>query len=226
MASLFQKLFGRRSLSDPSMEDCTSCKATFATAREANPSSSRAAKIDEAQPVCRCQNYSVSEFSSGPVGSDEVLIRVLVAPQHMDKKKGLPKAAALSDAERSGLSVFREHQATDDEIRRVAEGLVKTARAAQGDKAGVFGVLRMPCATVRACRAEAEDTPAYCVYDTAEKHIPSHAETFQRVHGVDDGLRDERRKLLYAAVKSEFVAVDKFRNGLLADLAPKSGSNS
>jgi hypothetical protein len=220
MASLFRKLLGRRCQSNRTTDQCAACRATFFELQAVQPSSSRAIKIDELQPSCCCQRHSVSEFSSGPVKSEEVLIRVLVAPQHMDKRKELPKAAALTDAERSGLSVFREHQATDEEIRKVAEGLVKTARAAQGDKAGIFGVLRMPCATIRTCRAEADDDPAYCVYDTAEKYIPSHAEAFQRVHDVEDGLREERRRLLYAAVKSEFVSVDKFRNGLLSDLAP------
>jgi len=157
------------------------------------------------------------------VSSDETLIRLLVAPQHM-KKGGGPKAAALTDAERAGLSVFRECHATDDEIRKVAENLVETARVAQGnkgDKAGVFGVLRVPCVTIRSSKAPSDTAPAYCVYDTAEKDIPSHAEAFQRVAAASDGLPDERRRILFDAVKSEFVAVDKFRGGLLDDLAPK-----
>ena len=57
-----------------------------------------------------------------------------------------------------------------------------------------------------------------------QQYIPSHAEAFQRVNDVEDGLREERRRLLYAAVKSEFVSVDKFRNGLLSDLAPIQGT--
>ena len=122
-------------------------------------SGERAFRLDTSQPGCRCQNLSVSEHSSGPVECKEVLIRILVAPQHMDKKRR-PRAAALSDAERNGLSVFREHQATNSEIREVAEGLVARARAANGEKAGVFGVLRMSCGTVRDAEPKARATQA------------------------------------------------------------------
>lgn len=202
------------------MNDCTDCRTTFAALKACNPSSERAQKLDAAQPECRCQGHSVSPFSHGPVGDDEILIRVLVAPQHMDKKKKLPRAAALSDAERAGLSVFRELEATDQEIRGVAEKLVERARATQGSKAGVFGVLRMVCRDVRLCRSEEDVSPAYCVYDTAEKEIESHAEVFQRVHQADDSLKDARRLALFNVVKTAFVSVGDFRKGLLKDLAP------
>ncbi len=203
------------------MGDCIECRATFVALNNHEPHSERAVRLDELQPGCRCQDHSVSDHSLGRVEPGETLIRVLVAPQHIGRDK-LPKPAALSDAERSGLSVFRESQATDGEIRNVAEGLVERARASQGDKAGVFGVLRMPCITVRECRADGECAPGYCVYDTAETLIPSHAEAFQRVHGTDDALRDARRKTLFSLVKSGFVSVEDFRDGLLRDLAPRA----
>jgi hypothetical protein len=142
----------------------------------------------------------------------------------MDRKRK-PRGAALTDAERGGLSVLRENHATNEEIRKVAVGLVEKSRSSQGEKAdqaGVFGVLRMPCSAVRASKAEEDSAAAYCVYDTAIPDTVSHAEAFQRVHGVEDGLREERRRLLFTAVKSEFISVEHFRDGLLADLAPRA----
>jgi hypothetical protein len=147
-----------------------------------------------------------------------VLIRILVAPQHM--KKGLPKAAALSDAERNGLSMFREAEATDDQIRAVAETLVNRAREKNTAKAGVFGVLRIRCGDIRRCIAPPENEPGYCVYDTALLETPSHAEAFQRVHNCELPIQDLRRNALFAKVESTFVRVQDFRQGLLADLAP------
>lgn len=149
-----------------------------------------------------------------------MLIRLLVAPQHMNSKRG-PRAAALSAAETGGLSVFREDQASDEEIRSVAEDLVKRARASQGDRAGIFGVLLMSCLSIRETKADDESNPAYCVYDTALKEKPSHAEAFQRVHGAEDALREARRRALFTSVEFGFVPVESFRKGLLSDLAPK-----
>ncbi|MFG1433191.1 hypothetical protein V5F44_19380 [Xanthobacter sp. V2C-8] len=164
----------------------------------------------------------MSEFSPGPVGSDELLIRIIVAPQHIHPKKKTPKAGALADAERGGLSIFRNDQATNEEIRRVAEALVNRARKIHGEKAGVFGVIMMSCKVVRECRAENEVDPSFCVYDTGLSDMTSHSEAFQRIHNADDALREARRCALFNAVKDNFLDVFSFRDGLLSDLAPKS----
>ncbi|MFG1246026.1 hypothetical protein [Xanthobacter flavus] len=164
---------------------------------------------------------SVSEYSSGPVEPDEILIRIIVAPQHINPKKKQPKAGALADAERGGLSIFRATQANNEDIRKVAQGLVERARVNNGEKAGVFGVIQMRCQIIRECRAQGESAPAYGVYDTALQDLRAHSEAFQRVFGVEKDLMEERRAILFSAVQSEFVSVHDFRGGFLADLAPK-----
>jgi hypothetical protein len=206
------------------MQLCVDCRATFALLERSENFQRRAMLLDETHPDCCCQALSVSEHSTGRIDGNEILVRILVAPQHMDKR-GEPKAGALTDAERSGLSLFREGQATDTEIRKVAEVLVERARGANGrkpEKAGVFGALRMRCNVIRCLKIELESTPSYCVYDTALKETPSHAETFQRVAGVPPELCEERRRALFNLVKADFVPVALFRAGLLLDLAPKA----
>lgn len=168
---------------------------------------------------------SVSEHSPGCVEDGEVLIRILVAPQHRAKGKApRPRSSALTDAERNGLSVLREGLASDLEILSVARELVGRARASQGAKAGVFGVLRFGCNMVRSFCCHPENYPCYCVYDTALKERQSHAEAFQCVSGVDDAIRDARRGQLFDRVKAGFVSVDEFRGGLLKELAPGHGT--
>jgi hypothetical protein len=198
------------------------CRATFAALKSDEFKNCRAVHLDEKQPNCRCQQLSVSEFSIGPVENREKLLRLLMAPQHHGKN-GQPKASALTDAERNGLSVFREAQATDD--RRVATGLVNRAREGQSDikkkaKIGVFGVLNMTCSAIRQFIRESELRPCYCVYDTAQPDIPSHAETFQCVASVDQAVCEDRRRQLFTIVQPTFVPVADFRKGLLKDLAP------
>ena len=119
------------------MSLCTACNATFSALDLPSFSKDRAACIDKEQPHCRCEDVSVSVYSSGPVENHETLIRILVAPQHMNRKRK-PKSAALTDAKRGGLSMFREDQVTNEQIRIVAEGLVTRARKSDAS-AGVFG---------------------------------------------------------------------------------------
>ncbi len=202
------------------MADCCGCFETFA-ARAANPSRQDAEVIDQKEGRCRCQVVSVSAHSPGCVVGAEVLVRIVVAPQHVTKTGG-PRSAALTDAERGGLSMFREHQASDLEIRSTAINLVAAARAANNEKAGVQGVLRIVCDTIRECTAD-EAEPVYCVYDTALPEIKSHVEAFQRVSQCPLEVQAARRQKLFTLVKATFVSASEFRDGLLADLAPQAG---
>jgi hypothetical protein len=196
------------------------CRRTFRALEKALPSRSRASILDSERPNCRCEKASVSPHSPGRIEESEILVRILVAPQHIRPKTGRPRAAALSDAETHGLSLIRERTATDEEIRATAEMLVARARQANGDKAGVFGVLRMTCSTVRGFRYAQEIEQCYCIYDTALPEQRSHAESFQRVAGAEDGISAQRRERLFDQLQETFVPVQDFRDGLLSDLAP------
>ena len=201
---------------------CAGCRSQFA---RGTPDENRqiAERLDSEYPTCACQNFRMSDLSTGPVLHEEVLLRILVAPQHRHKKKPLPRAACLTDAESSGLSVLRMTQATDEHVRNTAIGLVERARINQAvpDKAGVFGVLQMTAREIRYFIAEGETDQCYCVYDTAEPSLECHAEAFQRVAGSEDTVRSNRRRGLFELVRSSFIPVEDFRHGLLADLAPK-----
>lgn len=197
---------------------CEECRSTFVALEQLVPSSFRAERLDRLHPSCACQSHSVSEHSAGKVAGTETLIRILVVPQHMDRK-GRPKAASLSDAETHGSSMLRE-SASDDEVLLVATDLVTRTRRNNGLKAGVLGVLNVVCSSIRDFIAEGQDAPCYCVYDTALANLPSHAESFQQVADVEVQIRDLRRQQLFALVKHGFVPVAQFRNGLLSGLAP------
>jgi hypothetical protein len=199
------------------MMPCENCSDTFAAIAVESFPEPRASYIDERQPRCRCEDDSVSEYSAGPVADDEILIRIVVAPQHVNRKKQ-PKAGALTEAERSGLSLLRE-TASDAEVFAAAALLVRRAREKNGPEAGVFGVFNILCRTIRSIRQEIEQRGSYCVYDTAYSDSPSHAEAFQRTAGVDAALCDERRTVLFNAIQSAFIPVSEFRSGLLLQLA-------
>ena len=128
--------------------------------------------------------------------------------------------ASISSAELSGLSVFRDAQATNDQIRQVAKDLVEQAQQNGNTKAGVFGVLRFTCGVPRYMVIPLEARPGYGVYDTALKDNPSHSEVFQRMHGTADDIKLARRTELFKIIKPTFLSVIAFRDGLLKDLSP------
>lgn len=201
---------------------CPTCQATFASLTSIDRTE-HAFRLDQEEPECRCQRVSVSEHSPGPVDDMEALVRIVIAPQHIHRKTGLPKASVLTHAESIGMSVFREGLATNEERLSAAAILVQNSRKAN-PTSGVFGLLRMKCEMLRTFCWKDDTIPSYCVYDTATKDAPAHADTFQQVANVPAGVRDARRAALFDQVKAGFVSVSEFRGGLLKDLAPKSGS--
>lgn len=198
---------------------CADCRAVFGALETLEDSKLRAARLDELCPGCKCEPVSVSQYSSGPVVNSESLVRLLIAPQHRNRRNGSLRASSLTDAETHGLSLFREDQATDREIVAQAERLIERARRSNPG-AGVFGLLRLNGGHVRSFRHVHDVGTSYCIYNTASSQSPSHAEAFQRVAGVDVALREARRIELFGLVHTGFVPVSEFRNGLLAHLSP------
>lgn len=193
---------------------CTACRASF---DDSQNDSQRAAAIDATHPHCECQSVPVSDLSPGVVDDSELLVRILVSPIHI---KGMKvKGSAFSRAETTGLSVVRDHYATDAVVLQVAQALVDSARQANGDKAGVVGVLLVKASAIRGVRAD-DEAPCYCVYDTAIVENVAHAEALQRVHGCEPDLILLRRSILQREVEHTFISATEYRNGLLSVLAP------
>ncbi len=199
--------------------ECEACRLSF---KKFDQLKERVSEIDRLHPNCGCQSTSVSQFSPGVVSDDEVLIRLVIAPIH---GTSAPKPAALQTAETHGLSVFRKKYVSDTELRKRAEELVSNAREGRPkspESAGLMSVIEMYAGIIRSCSVPVESTPSFCVYDTAEHDIPSHAEAFQRMHDVQIAIKSLRRTALFNLVKSGFVPVSEYRQGLLADLAPST----
>lgn len=169
-----------------------------------------AAQLDEIAPWCACEACAASDF--GPVKIDEQLIRFIVPPSHWDKAKARPKAAALSHAQTSGMSVFREKFVTDQELMINAAALVDRRREADPTH-GLMGILVFSAEKVKRLFGEARSP--YCIYDTALPLLPSHSDIFQRVHAANDDEQLIRRRALFSAVQDGFVKLSDFRQGLL-----------
>src|SRR5690554_6134628 len=53
------------------------------------------------------ENWTASRFSSGPVGSEEEILRLFFQPIHIDRDSGSLKPTAVSDVSDKGFSVDR-----------------------------------------------------------------------------------------------------------------------
>jgi len=122
-------------------------------------------------PHCICEQHSISSYSPGIVQDEEYLIRLIFSPTHFNEQTGQLKPFAFFDCKDKGLSVNRMQYTSVEELKQTA------AFISHGRK--IIGVVVAKCADIRAVLDESER--AFCIYDTATKNNPSHADICQAV---------------------------------------------
>ena len=128
-------------------------------------------------PECQCESESVSDHSPGVVQDSEMLIRAVFKEGQVDPATGRVTISYIwNNTRERGMSVFREHLISREEIETRMEG----------DPKNSFNFLRYVVAECRQIRSIAgvpvSAGRAYCVYDTAYDGTPSHADICQAVN--------------------------------------------
>jgi hypothetical protein len=129
-------------------------------------SSNFSKEVDKKFPSCSCESHSVSKYSSGIVGNDEHLYRLMIDPTHFNGDELSP--FALDDALTKGLSVLR---ANDTSL----ETLLGLGNKQAGEKRLYRGYLKLSSALLREAKLDTQDR-AICIYDTALPNQRSHAD--------------------------------------------------
>jgi hypothetical protein len=155
----------------------------------------------------------MSEYSPGTVGDDEQIAFFVFDPQQI--KNGKVKPTAFSYVYGRGRSVQRETIATDDELA----AFVNTFLSGAGRKWD--GVLVARAARLRKMRLHGIDGQVVCLYDTAERTNPSHAEICSGVTMEDNGDANELRHLLWSAFDADHpITRTKYRGGTVHSRVP------
>lgn len=149
----------------------------------------------------------MSKYSPGPVSDGEMLARFVFSPFHINERSGKIKPSVLSHVHLKGCSIQRESIATDQELNEFVRGFLEG-----NDNREWRGVL---VASVKDVRSIAIDdkkpTRAVCIYDTAERKNPAHAELCQTEHVLDESDEIELRKKLRDAF-CIYKSPDEFRS--------------
>ena len=122
------------------------------------------------------ESLPASEFSPGPVASEEAVLRKCFNPIHFEAETGELKPSAFTDVKARGGSVDRlSHttmEAVIDQGRASAEA--KNAESTDKDLRTLRALVRLPVAELRAMTSE--DRRLYAVYDTALQSNKAHAD--------------------------------------------------
>lgn len=155
-------------------------------------------RISAATSDCTCEGHSASPHSPGPVSGSEILVRRLFLPIHFSAIRHEPTRDAYTDVYRRGLSVNRECHISEEELQQQAHQAIAQSPSKTG-----FAFAIAKCEHIRNMRYF-DGSRIFCVYDTATRDDPSHADiVYSRIH--EKLPKDDRRRI--AAILAEVFRV-------------------
>ena len=80
--------------------------------------SNRCKFAQQNDPQCNCETVSVSQYSPGVVEDNEILIRQIYSPIHIDKQTGKILPLAFLDVQDKGMSVNRKIYSSIEELNK------------------------------------------------------------------------------------------------------------
>lgn len=155
----------------------------------------------------------MSEHSPGPVIASEMVARFVFAPIHIHKKSGEVLPSVFSHAFNKGCSIQRETKAADDEIINFVKDFL-----AGDSKRSWNGVLIANCGDLRNIKIDSNKERAFCVYDTAEKNNPAHAEFGQSQSMLEADIAELRHELFSVFSSGKKILPKDYRNNISAKM--------
>lgn len=130
-------------------------------------------------PGCECENHSVSDYSLGAVGNEEIIIRTLFSPIQINGKTGFVDPVHFRhDALKRGLSVNRKDHIDEADLRAKIEAKIAWDQEQGKNRDGFYRVVTASCGRIRGIRGE-DGSRLFCVYDTGNVDDASHADVCQ-----------------------------------------------
>jgi hypothetical protein len=163
-------------------------------------------------PDCQCEAETVSEHSPGIVSENEVLIRTIYSPVHINTETGEVNPTAFDDAIRLGLSVNRKDHTTRENLSANIAKKIAADIAAGKRKDGFWALVTLRFGDMRELRSDV-GARLYCVYDTAKEDDPSHADicwAWDVPKGTPnrEGFRKRIRTRLYDVFRTQIRDLD------------------
>ncbi|MEA5579125.1 hypothetical protein [Anabaena sp. UHCC 0451] len=152
-----------------------------------NVTSNRCKFVQNNDSQCNCEKVSVSKYSPGIIEDDEILIRQIYSPIHIDQETGKINSLAFDDAKDKGMSVNRKIYTSLEELNKKVEYKLNLDQQ-RGKDRSFLGFIYTTCENVRSLKTN-DNLKAFCVYDTGNKHDISHADICQTISSRVEGSR-------------------------------------
>jgi hypothetical protein len=188
----------------------------------------KAKQIEDQFPDCCCEQFSVGVGSPGRIEDHEVLYRMFTDPVDVDQYGRLAREA-FSSVYKNGLSIIRAG-ASDNDVRTIVSDILSVKQGRPFKK--ILAVFRIACTSFRHFRMmhQGNLVKGFCVYDQtvprvlnqAAPPVPTHGAVLSRclfaLPTTRRQFENDCNDALHRLITINPVAVDSFRNGLIAQL--------
>lgn len=146
------------------------------------------------------ESLAASEFSPGPVASEEAVLRKCFNPIHFEVETGELRPSAFADIKARGGSVDRPSHTTREAVIEEGRASAKAKNAESTDKElrSLRALVRLPVAELRAMTSQ--NKRLYAVYDTALQLNKAHADICL-IAGGGQAARSARLQIMDLANK-------------------------
>lgn len=183
------------------------CERVFSSVPDGD---ARIATINTLSPGCACESSTTSKYSPHPVEDEEVLARFVFDPLHV-RRNGSLKSSLFSHVSHKGCSIQRDTIAAPQELGAFVTLFLENQLTKKPDTKW-HAVVTAPCKKIRALMQDASISRSVCVFDTAERVNPAHAELFQTQYVINEADQLELHKRLLDSF-SDSSTPSSFRNG-------------
>ena len=156
------------------------------------------------------QTSAVPGISPGIVQDNEIVLRELFSPEHIQEGVITPAALKLTELQWSGASVHRAKHAVAKEVRASVQRRLDARESRDPSRSYEARISAPTAGQIRGIRIEKTGEQIFVVIDTAELGNPSHASIYRRNPEMRKSqLRKLRTDLLLPVLQENLMLVEE-----------------
>ena len=156
------------------------------------------------------QTSAAPGISPGIVRDNEIVLRELLSPDHIEKGLITPAAVELKELQQTGASVHRAKHAVAEEVRASVARRLEARRSQDPNRPCEARISAPTAGQIRGIRIEKTGEQIFVVIDTAEFGNPSHASIYRRNPEMQKSrLRKLRTDLLLPVLQENLMPVEE-----------------
>ena len=156
------------------------------------------------------QTSAAPDISPGIVRDNEIVLRELFSPDHIEEGMITPAAVELKELRQTGASVHRAKHTAAEEVRASIERRLESRKSQDPSRSYEARISAPTAGQIRGIRIKDTGEQVFVVIDTAESGNPGHASIYGKNPEIRKSmLRKLRTDLLLPVLQENLMLVEE-----------------